>query len=119
MAEAVRMFGTKEKALNFLVGQPNENSATADVSNHDLGGGGGNVSANSATLSGEADNGGPSGRKEDLERDVEMEDELTTGLHGADAFSDYDIDVTKEGEAINEYLTLLNSAVEDEKVYRL
>ncbi|XP_027066932.1 uncharacterized protein [Coffea arabica] len=119
VAEAVRMFGTKEKALNFLVGQPNENSATADVSNHDLGGGGGNDTANSATLSGEADNGGPSGRKEDLERDVEMEDELTTGLHGADAFSDYDIDVTKEGEAINEYLTLLNSAVEDEKVYRL
>lgn len=115
-AEAVRMFGTKEEALNFLVGQPNENASTADVVNHDLGGGGGNLSGSNATSSGEADNGGPSSRKEDFERDVEMEDELTSGLQSTDAFSDYDIDVTKEGEAINEYLTLLNSAVKDEKV---
>lgn len=43
------------------------------------------------------------------ERDAEMEGELANELTG-DAFSDYDIEVTKEGEAINEYLTLLESA---------
>ncbi|KAL3535940.1 hypothetical protein ACH5RR_004401 [Cinchona calisaya] len=111
VAEAVRMFGTKEKALNFLIGQPNENAAAADVGNHGLGteGGIGNSSSSNASSSGEADIGGPSNQDEDEHRDVEMEDELTTGLQSTDAFSDYDIDVTKEGEAINEYLTLLNS----------
>ncbi|KAK2984153.1 hypothetical protein RJ640_022665 [Escallonia rubra] len=44
------------------------------------------------------------------DRDVEMEDELTGELQRGDAFSDYDIDVTEEGEAIREYLALLTSA---------
>ncbi|XVF47991.1 hypothetical protein PTKIN_Ptkin03bG0154700 [Pterospermum kingtungense] len=44
------------------------------------------------------------------ERDVEMEDELAKDIESADALSDYDIEVTKEGEAINEYLTLLASS---------
>lgn len=39
-------------------------------------------------------------------RDEEMEAELIRELRGKDAFSDYDIDVSKEGEAINEYFTL-------------
>ncbi|XVE98437.1 hypothetical protein REPUB_Repub03eG0106400 [Reevesia pubescens] len=43
------------------------------------------------------------------ERDAEMEDELARDIESADALSDYDIEVTKEGEAINEYLTLLAS----------
>lgn len=43
-------------------------------------------------------------------RDVEMEEELTEELHNADAYSDYDIQITKEGETINEYLALLASA---------
>lgn len=43
------------------------------------------------------------------ERDEEMEDELAHELARADAFSDYDIEVTKEGEAIEEYLALLAS----------
>lgn len=42
------------------------------------------------------------------ERDVEMEDELANDLTG-DVFADYDIEVTKEGEAISEYLSLLDS----------
>lgn len=42
------------------------------------------------------------------ERDVEMEDELANDLTG-DVFADYDIEVTKEGEAICEYLSLLDS----------
>ncbi|KAH9805430.1 NEDD8 ultimate buster 1 [Citrus sinensis] len=41
-------------------------------------------------------------------RDVEMEDELANDLTG-DVFADYDIEVTKEGEAISEYLSLLDS----------
>lgn len=45
-----------------------------------------------------------------VERDVEMEDELTEELQHADAYSDYDIEVTKEGEAVAEYLALLVSA---------
>ncbi|GMI89191.1 homolog of human NUB1 [Hibiscus trionum] len=45
----------------------------------------------------------------DEERDVEMEDELARDIGSADALSDYDIEVTKEGEAIQEYLTLLAS----------
>ncbi|CAI0629510.1 unnamed protein product [Linum tenue] len=42
-------------------------------------------------------------------RDVEMEDEIADELARTDALSDYDIDVTREGEAINEYLALLDS----------
>lgn len=42
-------------------------------------------------------------------RDVEMEEELTEELQNTDAYSDYDIQITKEGEAINEYLALLAS----------
>ncbi|KAK3002214.1 hypothetical protein RJ639_021215, partial [Escallonia herrerae] len=50
------------------------------------------------------------------DRDVEMEDELTGELQRGDAFSDYDIDVTEEGEAIREYLALLTSAETVEQV---
>ncbi|KAM0939087.1 putative Ubiquitin-like domain, UBA-like superfamily, Ubiquitin-associated domain-containing protein [Dioscorea sansibarensis] len=41
-------------------------------------------------------------------RDEEMEDALAKELTG-DALADYDIEVTKEGEAIKEYLALLES----------
>ncbi|XWS70767.1 hypothetical protein CRYUN_Cryun03dG0077100 [Craigia yunnanensis] len=51
---------------------------------------------------------GPSTAAEEA-RDVVMEDELARDIDSADALSDYDIEVTKEGEAINEYLTLLAS----------
>lgn len=44
-------------------------------------------------------------------RDVEMENELVTKLKG-DPLADYDIEVTKEGEAIAEYLALLDSPVQ-------
>ncbi|XVE71539.1 hypothetical protein DITRI_Ditri10aG0158900 [Diplodiscus trichospermus] len=43
------------------------------------------------------------------ERDLEVEDELARDIENADALSAYDIEVTKEGEAITEYLTLLAS----------
>lgn len=41
-------------------------------------------------------------------RDEEMEDALAKELTG-DALADYDIEVTKEGEAVKEYLALLES----------
>ncbi|KAK9715138.1 hypothetical protein RND81_06G145600 [Saponaria officinalis] len=54
----------------------------------------------------------PSSSHDDVdERDVEIEDELAHALGGKDAFSDYDIDITKEAEALNEYLALLDSAL--------
>lgn len=127
VAEAIRKFGTKEKALNYLLGQ-SENGSSVDVSSHGLGGegGAGNSGSDVATSSlgggtgntsdsqersGEEDeNGSPSNKKEEEQkRDVEMEDEITAELQSRGAFSDYEIDVTKEGEAINEYLTLLST----------
>ncbi|KAL5783390.1 hypothetical protein ACOSP7_008419 [Xanthoceras sorbifolium] len=53
---------------------------------------------------------GASTTSEIEERDLEMEDALANELTG-DVFSDYDIEVTKEGEAINEYLAMIDSAV--------
>ncbi|KAG5226024.1 NEDD8 ultimate buster [Salix suchowensis] len=44
------------------------------------------------------------------QRDVAMEGEIADELARGDALSDYDIEVAKEGEAINEYLALLVSA---------
>ncbi|CAI9782412.1 unnamed protein product [Fraxinus pennsylvanica] len=106
--EALRRFGTQEQALNHLLGQPNANAAVA----------GANPSVPSLNISGldaglglemslEEDGGGPSTREEVKDRDAEMEDELTGELLKGDAYSDYDIDVTLEGEAINEYLAKL------------
>ncbi|KAI3443916.1 hypothetical protein Pfo_000581 [Paulownia fortunei] len=108
---ALRRFGCEEQALNHLLGQPNENAGNAlegtnlsvplpDTHGADLDGG----------SNAEGSAGGPSSQSVSEERDVEMEDELTEELHHADAYSDYDIEVTKEGEAITEYLALLNSA---------
>ncbi|KAL5141615.1 NEDD8 ultimate buster 1 [Glycine soja] len=44
------------------------------------------------------------------QRDVEMEDELSADIAKADALADYDIEVNVEGEAITEYLSLVESA---------
>ncbi|KAA8522942.1 hypothetical protein F0562_009365 [Nyssa sinensis] len=120
---AVQTFGTKKRALNHLLA-PLDANPTVAVPNND-----GAVTLNAGAGAGAgagADPGGPSGVHEDLntedsigdqssvneaeDRDVEMEDALTEELQRGDAFSDYDIEVTKEGEAINEYLAILASA---------
>lgn len=44
------------------------------------------------------------------QRDIEMEDELSADIAKADAFADYDIEVNVEGEAITQYLALVESA---------
>ncbi|OMO61693.1 hypothetical protein COLO4_33364 [Corchorus olitorius] len=61
---------------------------------------------------------GPSTSREE-DRDVEMEDELAREIEDGDALSDYDIEVTKEGEAIKEYLTLLASTNNGKKALSL
>lgn len=70
--------------------------------------GDGNASSSENSAGGNAAEEGPSKSKQ-VKRDEEMEDELTLGLQKADAFDDYDNDVAKEGEAITEYLALVNS----------
>lgn len=44
------------------------------------------------------------------ERDKVMEGELAHDIDQVDAYTDYDLDVTREGEAIQEYLALLASS---------
>ncbi|CAI9100919.1 OLC1v1038109C3 [Oldenlandia corymbosa var. corymbosa] len=124
VAEAIRRFGTKERALNYLLGR-NQNEAPAGAGSlaSDVAVGSGSSENNAASSSAgtgaghavgpdeeEADDGGEENtKKEEEQRDFEMEDEIKAELQGRDAFSDYEIDVTKEGEAISEYLTLLSS----------
>ncbi|KAF9679726.1 hypothetical protein SADUNF_Sadunf06G0044400 [Salix dunnii] len=60
------------------------------------------------TLGIDNSNEGPSATEIE-QRDLEMEDEIADELARGDALSDYNIDVTQEGEAINEYLALLDS----------
>ncbi|GFS35709.1 ubiquitin-associated (UBA)/TS-N domain-containing protein [Actinidia rufa] len=122
---AVRTFGSKGPALNHLLDQPNQNPTdSSDPVPNALGDdtlsteGGVEGSSSGVNEDPSTDGGaeeGPSAQKIE-DRDVEMEDELTGELQKADAFSDYDIEVTKEGEAINEYLALLASTKNGAKV---
>jgi len=113
--EAVNSYGTRTEALNALLAQQGQGaSATAAAS--------GTVPppvsvpySDPAGESGDAETESPSSSHEAEERDVEMEGELTEELGRGDAFSDYDIDVTKEGEALSEYLALLDSALDGGK----
>ncbi|XP_057501740.1 uncharacterized protein LOC130785571 [Actinidia eriantha] len=122
---AVRTFGSKGPALNHLLDQPNQNPTdSSDPVPNTLGddtlsteggveGSSGGVNEDPSTDGGAEE--GPSAQKIE-DRDAEMEDELTGELQKADAFSNYDIEVTKEGEAINEYLALLASTKNGAKV---
>ncbi|CAL0304898.1 unnamed protein product [Lupinus luteus] len=80
--------------------QPAVNSPTA------LQGG----ASSSATLPDDVGADVPDPMNEVEERDVEMEKELSEDIANADALDDYDIEITLEGEAITEYLTLVGSA---------
>ncbi|TKY54773.1 NEDD8 ultimate buster 1 [Spatholobus suberectus] len=53
---------------------------------------------------------GPSNLSTAQKRDVEMENELSADMAESDALADYDIEVNIEGEAITEYLSLVESA---------
>ncbi|XP_047944616.1 NEDD8 ultimate buster 1-like isoform X1 [Salvia hispanica] len=105
---ALRRFDSEEQALNYLVTQPITNAAGSVGPDHQVGGSTGEERGSGG--SGHEVGGSSTQPKPAEERDVEMEDELTGELGNADAYSDYDIEVTKEGEAINEYLALISSA---------
>ncbi|KAH7853428.1 hypothetical protein Vadar_002280 [Vaccinium darrowii] len=124
---AVRAFGSKDQALSQLLSHTDQNNPDRSVNSSasildtigaDIlspeGGVEGSSGITEAPITNDDVKGGPS--KQTEERDLEMEDELTEELNKADALSDYDIEVTREGEAINEYLALLASAENGEKV---
>ncbi|PHU11273.1 hypothetical protein BC332_18203 [Capsicum chinense] len=117
VAAAIRSFGTSQAALDHLLTAGGDN--VNDTLNNDHGADGivndpltndqseGGLGTNTgASIAGS--DGGPSNSKVET-RDIEMEDEITGELLKGDAYSDYDIEVTEEGEAINEYLALVTS----------
>ncbi|KAM7477226.1 hypothetical protein LguiB_024469 [Lonicera macranthoides] len=106
---AVRVHITKERALGYLLGQqddPNAVVASQATDPNSLV----PVTGEIPSAEGSSSSGTQSSSNEVKERDIEMEDALTEELQNGDPFADYDIEVIKEGEAINEYLSLLISA---------
>ncbi|KAK4854139.1 hypothetical protein QYF36_019487 [Acer negundo] len=109
VVEASRAGGSIEQIMQRLLSQtaPNTSSAANNPESSSI------TTTNNVGPSSSNDNEnviGESTTGEIEERDVEMEDELACELTG-DVFADYDIEVSKEGEAINEYLALIDSAV--------
>ncbi|URE11649.1 UBA [Musa troglodytarum] len=100
VVDAVQRSCTKEDALKLLVGANSEDSqhATINQPKDDQG-----LPSTALTNDDKMDLGGHK-----YPRDEVMEDELAKELTG-DPLADYDMDVMKEGEAIAEYLTLLDS----------
>ncbi|KAL7137812.1 hypothetical protein ABFS83_10G118500 [Erythranthe nasuta] len=105
---AVGAFGSEEAALNHLLEQPNGSAANPSVPLAETQGA--QVADNGVLNAEQGGSGASQTGPSVVERDVEMEEELTEELQNADAYSDYDIEVIKEGEAIAHYLALLNSA---------
>ncbi|KAG5226039.1 NEDD8 ultimate buster [Salix suchowensis] len=112
---AVQAGGSLEQAMHQLLAHPRADT-TVDAENS------ANASAPDSTPTDLAPdnldpdaldidhiNEGPSAAELE-QRDVAMEGEIADELARGDALSDYDIEVAKEGEAINEYLALLVSA---------
>ncbi|KAL5786326.1 hypothetical protein ACOSQ2_008718 [Xanthoceras sorbifolium] len=105
VVEACRAGGSIEQIMHRLLSQSAPNTSSA-ANNHASTPN--NVGPSS---SGDSENVKEASTTSEIEeRDLEMEDELANELTG-DVFSDYDIEVTKEGEAINEYLAMIDSAV--------
>ncbi|KAL5697827.1 hypothetical protein ACHQM5_028938 [Ranunculus cassubicifolius] len=109
---AVRATGTQERALDLLTSgtepEPNLNPTVAEQGSSDP-----NQTQNlenpamNSDIAEDIEN--PTSSTGVIARDVEMEDELAGDITG-DAFSDYDIEVAEEGQAIAEYLALLDSS---------
>ena len=88
---------TKEQALSLLLSEPNQTQWRPNSA--------GLHSEEGTSALGEK---GSSGTKHAVyeERDAEMENEITQEITG-DAFADYDIDITKEGEALKGVFSLV------------
>ncbi|KAI4377184.1 hypothetical protein MLD38_014856 [Melastoma candidum] len=114
VVEAIRAGGSVEQAMAILLAQPPEsvlvdaNAASTSVLGNNNNAAG--TSENTEDITGVTSNAFGDHEAPVENRDVEMEDEIADELAQNDAFSDYDIDVTKEGEAIAEYLVLLAKA---------
>ncbi|XP_075509853.1 uncharacterized protein LOC142546176 [Primulina tabacum] len=108
--EALQKFSDEEQALNYLLGQLNGSTTDASGINLSVPPKNAHETENLGSNDIGSSSGGTSDDNDFKVRDMEMEGELTEELNNTDAYSDYDIDVTIEGEAINEYLALLNSA---------
>ncbi|XP_015932325.1 uncharacterized protein LOC107458616 [Arachis duranensis] len=81
------------------------NVAGSDVENQDV-----NKNNDGGEGEGEGEGASSSSSSSDSERDVEMEDEISADIASSDALADYDIEVNIEGEAITQYLAMLDSA---------
>ncbi|KAJ0523769.1 putative Ubiquitin-like domain, UBA-like superfamily, Ubiquitin-associated domain-containing protein [Helianthus annuus] len=108
---AVDAHGTEERALNHLLEQnvPKESAPPTGPVAENVGsssGSGGASSSNGATGT-VPNNGNIPIFDQEMERDVEMEHEITGDLRSEDVFSDYDMELTRESEAIEEYLALV------------
>lgn len=111
---AVEAGGSLDQVLQRLTAQPEEDLALAtNMSAEANSTFANNSTSSSAPLPDNTDDteGLPGNLGNVEERDLEMEDELSADIAKADdAWADYDIEVNIEGEAITEYLTLLDSA---------
>ncbi|XP_061350791.1 uncharacterized protein LOC133295902 [Gastrolobium bilobum] len=105
---AIEAGGTsdEEEVMQRLIAQPDANSTAA--SNDSANSSAVNVSSDTVGLIDDVQ--GPSHLSKAEERDVEMEDELSADIAKSDSLTDYDIEVNIEGEAITEYLSLVESA---------
>ncbi|XP_048332613.1 uncharacterized protein LOC107415686 isoform X2 [Ziziphus jujuba] len=116
VVKAFEAGGTMEQVMQQLLSESSssntaDNNIQSEAMHTDAGNNIANSSVSALTDLGEnEDVGGPSTAAGVEDRDAEMEDELADELANADAISDYDIEITKEGEAISEYLALLDSA---------
>ncbi|KAG2398816.1 uncharacterized protein HKW66_Vig0087030 [Vigna angularis] len=94
--------------------QPGIEPTSASINTHSTAGpnGGASSSAPLPNNDNSDDNINTTNEVEDskTQRDKEMEDELSADIAKADALADYDIEVNVEGEAITQYLALVESA---------
>ncbi|XP_027353602.1 NEDD8 ultimate buster 1-like [Abrus precatorius] len=112
--------GTLEQVLQRLTAQPDTDPTSADVNTQPQATAAPHGSASSSApvsdnvnsdmldMMNEVED--PSDYSKTEERDIEMEDELSADIAKADALADYDIDINVEGEAITEYIALVESA---------
>ncbi|KAF3453050.1 hypothetical protein FNV43_RR03483 [Rhamnella rubrinervis] len=110
VVEACQTGGSIEQVMQKLLTETASSHTDSTTNNNIQSEGIPAVASNDVENSSANDVGGPSTTGEVEDRDAEMEDELTGELANADAMSDYDIEITQEGEAVNEYLALLDSA---------
>lgn len=110
MVEAFQTGGSIEQVMQQLLTETASSHTDSTANNNIQSEAIPAVAANDVANSSANDVGGPSTAGEVEDRDAEMEDELAGEVANADAMSDYDIEITQEGEAVNEYLALLNSA---------